>query len=87
MLFLSNPPQSTDGFRSANFGNGNHSSGLLVKESREILFLMHTINMTKATVDAHHDIATKVLIFSALTYMSEKEIASTSFTSVIDAFW
>ena len=33
------------------------------------------------------DIATKVLIFSALTYMSEKEIASTSFTSVIDAFW
>ena len=28
-----------------------------------------------------------ILIFSALTYMSEKEEASTSFTSVIDSFW
>ena len=28
-----------------------------------------------------------VLIFSALTYMVEKEQASTTFTSVIDAFW
>ncbi|XP_023319614.1 potassium voltage-gated channel subfamily B member 2 isoform X2 [Eurytemora carolleeae] len=28
-----------------------------------------------------------ILIFSALTYMSEKELASTKFTSVIDAFW
>ena len=28
-----------------------------------------------------------VLIFSALTYMVEKEQATTSFTSVIDAFW
>ena len=38
MVFLSNPPQSTDGFRSANFGNGNHSSGLLVKESQQNTF-------------------------------------------------
>ena len=28
-----------------------------------------------------------VLIFSALTYMSEKEQESTTFTSVVDAFW
>ena len=28
-----------------------------------------------------------ILIFSALTYMSEKDQATTSFTSVIDAFW
>ena len=35
----------------------------------------------------HHHHQPQVLIFSALTYMSEKEIPSTSFTSVIDAFW
>ena len=29
----------------------------------------------------------QVLIFSALTYMSEKDEPSSSFTSVIDAFW
>ena len=28
-----------------------------------------------------------ILIFSALTYMSERDQATTSFTSVIDAFW
>ena len=28
-----------------------------------------------------------ILIFSALTYMSEKDLAATKFNSVIDAFW
>ena len=50
-------------------------------------YLMITMVIINIQHDYHDHYHRQVLIFSALTYMSEKEIASTSFTSVIDAFW
>jgi len=61
--------------------------GFWWKNLSKILFSCTPSTWPRLLLMLTTDIATKVLIFSALTYMSEKEIASTSFTSVIDAFW
>ena len=52
-----------------------------------LFFIIIILIIATVTSQHHHHNQPQVLIFSALTYMSEKEIPSTSFTSVIDAFW
>ena len=90
LSFLSNsPPQPA---QPGHFGNFGAMAFILQKSvfnlySRDYSSFGITMVIINIQHDYHDHYHRQVLIFSALTYMSEKEIASTSFTSVIDAFW